>query len=122
MSTIVTPHSVIRPRRTLRHEKQPTNLQAFAICSAFSEALGNIFPGHLWQVHMNQNLVHIFLASLSKKHCYTAHIDKFDPEGKKLLFVGSEMLERFNQARGRADAEKCKNIKRDVGGDAIPEL
>jgi hypothetical protein len=119
---ILTPGSVIRPKRLLRHEKQPSPSQAFAICSAFSNALGNIFPGHLWQVQMNQNLVHIFCASISKKHCYTCHISRFDPDGKKLLMIGAEILERFNLTRGRADVEKCKTIERDLKGDAIPEL
>lgn len=122
MSSILTPGQVIGPRKILRHEKQPTTAQAYAICAAFSNALGNIFPGHLWQVHMNQNMVHIFCASLSKKHAYTCHINKFDPEGKKLLFIGSEILERFNMERSRANAEKCKNVERDITGDAIPEL
>lgn len=120
--SILTPGHVIKPRSILRHEKQPDALAAYAICKSFSDCLGNVYPGHLWQVHMNQNLVHIFLASLSKKHCYTCHISRFDSEGKKLLFIGAELLERFNQRRGIADAEKCKNIKRDITGDAIPEL
>lgn len=71
---------------------------------------------------MNQNLVHIFCASISKKHCYTCHISRFDPDGKKLLMIGAEILERFNLTRGRADVEKCKTIERDLKGDAIPEL
>ena len=122
MSLILTPGSVVRPRQLLRHEKQPTVAQAFAICNAFAAGLGNIYPGHLWQVHMNQNMVHIFCASLSKKYCYTCHISKFDVDGKKLMMIGAEILERFNQQRGRADVQKCKALERDITGDVTPEL
>ncbi len=119
--TFSAPGSIIRPRTILRHERQPSVSQSYAICSSFSNGLGNVYPGHLWQVHMNQNMVSVFCASLSKTHCYTCHIEKFDIEGKKLILIGAEMLERFGVSRGKDGVEQADNVERDLKGDATPE-
>lgn len=120
--SILTPGTVLRPRKILRDEKQPTLAQAWAFCQAFSNGLGNVFPGHMWRAELNQTMMSIFCDSLSSKYCYTAHLSEFDPEGRKLYEIGAEILERFGMSTGPAVESEYLRIKRNFVGDAIPEL
>lgn len=120
--SILTPGTILKPRKILRDEKQPSLQQAWALCQAFSNGLGNIFPGHAWRASLNQTMMSIFCDSLSSTHCYTAHLSEFDPEGRKLYSMGAEILERFGMTIGPAVKAEYVTVKRDFVGNAIPEL
>ena len=118
MSKILTPGGVIRERKTLANAKIPTAAQALEICNCLGTALNLIYPGHLWEVGMIQSVVYIRNLRLSKTHGVKIPVENIDPEGKTLMRIGGEILERFSQKRGKVDHASIKQLKRDIKGDA----
>lgn len=117
--SILVPGFVLRPRKTVRHTRMPSDLQAMEICKAFSHALDKIYPGYAWQVGMMQDVVHIQNLSINKELSYQMPLAKFDPEGKLLMRIGGEILERFNVKRGKMDRAEFKGLERDIKHNAI---
>lgn len=116
---IVVPNS--KNRKTLRHERHPNEEQAQEICNGLALGLNMIYPNYLWQVGMNQNMVYIKNATLNDKMAYHIHIKKFDPEGKVLMRIGGEILERFSVRRGRGAYDEVELLKRDILDNCTPE-
>ena len=121
MSTILTPGSVVKGRSTVRLQRMPTDQEALEICKAFTATLDMIYPGYIWQAGMNQDLVYIQCMSLNKQLGYRLPLKCFDVEGKVLMRIGGEILERFNMRRGKADQNAKRSLVRDIRGDATPD-
>ena len=108
-------------RKTIRNTPEPTEQQAIDMCKAFSTVLVTLYPGHLWEVGMIGNMVYIKNLRLNKEMGYKIHINDIDVEGKALMRVGGEILERFSQRRGRVDTDSLGTLKRNIRGDSLPQ-
>ena len=108
-------------RKTLKNERQPTEKQALDICNGIASAMFAMYPNYHWEVGMNQNVVYIKNSTLNYKKGYAIHINKIDPEGKVLMRIGGEILERYNVRRGRGKRDEVDLLKRDVFDNCIPE-
>lgn len=116
------PGQIITPRKTLRHHKIPPDLQRQAICDGFSFALDKLYPGYLWQVGMQQDVVFIQNMSLNTKKAFSLPLASFDINGKVLMRVGGEILERFKMQRGKRNQADFKSLIRDVSRNAKPDM
>lgn len=113
-------HLLIKDRQTLRHKRFPGEAEKQELCGAFGAALHMIYPGYLWQVGMNQDMVHILCATLSTTHGITMHLSDIDVDGKALMRAGGEILERFNCNRRFARSSEVHSVKRNPRGDGLP--
>lgn len=73
-------------------------------------------------VMMNQDLVTIKCMSLNMVKGYNIALKHIDDYGVALTRIGGEILERFNVRRGKMDSSEVNTLKRNVVGDAIPEM
>lgn len=84
-----------------------------------ADMLNRHFPGHLWAVNVNATetggVVIIKNFSISFRYGYTLHIEKLDPELKKVLRAGGEILERAKMRRGYWNGEKATYV------DGLPD-
>jgi hypothetical protein len=105
----------------MRNYRVPSDIEAYNICRGMAEGLGAVYPGYQWQVMMQQDLVYVQNLSLSTARGYKLPLSAFDIEGKTLIMIGGEILERFGCRRGRKDKAEVKALKRDLRGNATPE-
>lgn len=108
-------------RKTIRTERQPTEQQALDICNGIGTAMRLLYPNFLWEVGMNQNMVYIKNSTLNNKMAYHIHIKNIDPEGKALMRIGGEILERYNLRRGRGRLDEVELLDRDILDNCTPE-
>lgn len=105
----------------LGYRNIPTDKQAYDICMAFSFVLNQLYTGYLWQVGMNQDVVHIQNMTLNTENGYTLPLDEFDVRGKKLREIGGEILERHRVKRGKRDQSVIAALPKDIRGNCIPD-
>ncbi len=111
---------VIKPRKTLRHHKIPTDQEAYDICCGMSFVLDKLYPGYLWQVGMNQDVVYIQNMTLSTDKGFVLPLSEFDVEGKVLMRTGGELLERFGVKRGKRNQADVVALPKDIRQNVIP--
>ena len=116
---IVIPNS--KNRKTLRTERYPTEEQALDICNGIGLAMRMMYPNYHWEIGMNQNIVFIKNSTLNNRMAYHIHINKIDPEGKTLMRIGGEILERYNVRRGRGTYDEVELLERDILDNCTPE-
>ena len=84
-----------------------------------ADLLNKHYPGHLWAVNVNATpsggCLFIKNFSISFRYGYTLHINKLDPELKKVLRAGGEILERAKMKRGLWNGENAKRV------DGLPD-
>lgn len=120
MPSILLPGGVLAGRKTLRHHRTPSDKEAYEICSGMATVLTTVYPGYLWQVGMQGDLVYVQNLNLNKKQGFRAPLSAFDVEGKLLMRAGGELLERFGCRRSHGrDENQLKSLKRDIRGDAV---
>jgi len=112
----------ITNRKTLRHKKVPTDKEAYEICNSFAFVLDKLYPGYLWQVGMQQDLVFIQNMSLNKAMGERLPLCEFDVDGKTLMRLGGSILERHYMKRGKRNEADFRGLKRDIQYNAIPEM
>lgn len=122
MSRIFIPGVATRERATVGSTPEPTERQAFEMCCAFATVLTTIYPGHLWEVGMMQNIVYIKNLRLNKVKGYKIPLDQIDVEGKALMRIGGEILERFGQNRGGINVDSIGRLERNIRGDSAPQI
>lgn len=110
---------LIKERKTVRHTRFPNEEQAKAICQGMSFALKFIYPGYMWEVGLEQDMVYIRLPLVNSRMAFRARLDQFDVEGKFLMRAGGEILERYGLSRDRGDIDAVRALPRDVKRDAI---
>ncbi len=110
MNNIVDPKVEVVPGHTF-------SASDLALCGRAADKLNDHYPGHLWAVHLNsdktggvlviRNLAH------STRYGYVLHLDKLheDPDLKKVMRAGGEILERANQKRQVWDGQDVHHIE-----------
>ncbi len=85
-----------------------------------------VFNG-LWRIAVNDagGVITVTNISLSNKNGFVMHIDKIDPDGRKVVRYAGELLERFRISRSRNADVVVNNItdaKRDFRGELVAEV
>lgn len=121
MSRVFIPGMQTRDRVILRHLVQPTFENAQELCNELSQYLVDVYPGHLWQVQLNQTWVGVKNLRLHNSKGMQEDLLNIDAEGKRncMMRLGGELLERYGQPRGWVNEACLKALKRDVMGNAI---
>lgn len=114
-----TNHLIIKEKDRLRYRHIPTEEQAREICTGISLALKHIYPGYLWEVGMEQDMVHIRCLNLHGQYGYRMHLSEIDVDGRAVMRAGGEILERFNCNRKWARRSEVDSIQRDARGNGI---
>ena len=112
----------ITTRKTVRHQRIPCDKERQDICNAFAFVLKELYPGYLWQVGMQQDLVFIQNMSLNKAMGERLPLCEFDVDGKTLMRLGGSILERHYMKRGKRNEADFRGLKRDIQYNAIPEM
>jgi len=71
---------------------------------------------------MQQDVVFIQNMSLNTKKAFSLPLASFDINGKVLMRVGGEILERFKMQRGKRNQADFKSLIRDVSRNAKPDM
>jgi hypothetical protein len=82
-----------------------------------ADALNTHYPGHLWMVHVNseQGILVIKNNAVSSMWGYILHINKIDPDMKRVMRAGGELLERGWMKRGAWNGQFATEV------EGIPE-
>lgn len=119
MSSILLPGGVLSGRKTLRHTRMPSNQEAYAIAKGFAEYLGTLYPGYLWRVQINGDVVSVINLNLHRGQGFRVPLSSIDAEGMVLMRAGGELLERARLRRGSRDDDRLKSLPRDVSGNVV---
>ena len=74
-----------------------------------------------WRVHVNEQggIVEITNVRLSGRMGFTLHLNKLDPEGRKVVRAAGELLERYRVTRAKAFDVRDLVLQRDRRGDFV---
>lgn len=92
-----------------------------------ADTLHKHYPGHLWGVHVNVNtgMVDILNFALSGKWGYRLkladHVTSSEWD-REAMRAGGEILERYDQARARANVPALTHLPVDFAGQHKPTL
>ena len=81
-----------------------------------AEVLEKKYPGWLWAVHADRGVVTVKSMLLSGNWGFLLHEDKIDNDYKTVVRAGGEILERYNQHRGRFNQPKYSDLSMDHKG------
>lgn len=78
-----------------------------------ADKLNQHYPGHLWMVHVNSEggVMIIKNMAVSPDWGYILHINKIDPEMKRVMNAGGELLERGWMKRGAWNGQYAKEVE-----------
>ena len=80
----------------------------------------------MWRIAVNEagGVITVTNMLLSNKNGFVMHIDKIDPEGRKVVRYAGELLERFRISRARhADVmTQIVDNKRDFRGELVADV
>lgn len=105
------------------------NAQATAIetilAKNIAEKLHKHYPGHLWAVNVDSNggIVNIFNMRLSGRWGFTLHLDDLygDPDMKKVMRAGGELLERYRLKTGKFNQDQYEDLPTNFAGNFVAE-
>jgi hypothetical protein len=86
-----------------------------ALCGRVADKLNDHYPGHQWATHLNSDraggVLIIRNLAQSTRYGYVLHLDKLhlDPDLKKVMRAGGEMLERARMSH-RYDGQIAKHV------------
>lgn len=89
------------------------------------DSLDRAYPAFngLWRIAINEagNIITVTNMAISNRNGFVMHIDKIDPEGKKVVMYAGELLERYRISRSRhANIEdQIMTGKRDFRGELV---
>ena len=81
-----------------------------------AEALEKKYPGWLWAVTADHGVVTVKSMLLSGNWGFILHENKIDNDYKSVIRAGGEILERYNQHRGRFNQTKYSDLTMDRKG------
>lgn len=81
-----------------------------------AEKLDQKYPGWLWAVHCMDGVVTVKSMLLSGNWGFVMHADKIDNDYKSVVRAGGEILERYNQQRGRFNQDLYSDLVMDDRG------
>jgi len=119
MPSILLPGGVLAGRKSLRYHRMPTNPEAFQIAQGFAEFIGTVYPGYLWRVQINGDLVTVINLNLQLGKGFRVPLSQVDDEGKVLMRAAGELLERAALPRGRRDDDRLRSLPRDIRGNVV---
>ena len=117
--SILLPGSIIKGRKTVKDFRFPTDQEAMEICKGMSEALSTIYHGYVWCVQIQQDVVSIINYSVNRSCGCRVPLSEIDVEGKVLMRLGGEILERYGLRRGKRDNDGLNRLHMDPRGNAI---
>lgn len=108
------------------HEAKQNTLD-IATAKIVAEALNQHYPGHLWAINVQgeQGVLTIHNLMLSGQWGYRLHMDKRYSVSELIhacKLAAGEILERYNQRRGRIDHDAMAAAPMDRVGRVIGEL
>lgn len=90
-----------------------------------ADLLDKHYPNHLWAVFVNSEeqggVMHIKNFSISYRYGMVLHLNKLDPDLKKVIRSGGELLERAAMARGKWNGRQAGSLE-GAKHQPIPEL
>ena len=89
-----------------------------------ADTLHKRYPNHLWAVNVNgkQGIATIYNLMLSGQYGFILHLDapcSATEWDKMITRAGGEILERFEQPRGKADLMRLVGVPTDMAGRSI---
>lgn len=78
-----------------------------------AEVLDQKYPGWLWGVHVMDGVVTVKSMRLSGNWGFVIHADKIDNDYKTVMRAGGEILERYNQKRGKFNQDRYSDLTMD---------
>ena len=99
----------------------------FSMSKNIAEALNTKYPGHLWAVRVRgeQGVATIHNFMLSAEYGYLLKLDKSYSASDLLARAvrgAGEILERFNQMRGRVNDDAIATMPTDIKGRVIGDV
>lgn len=78
-----------------------------------ADLLNKHYPNHLWAVFVDSEggILVIKNFSVSYRYGYVLHIAKLDPELKRVVRAGGEILERARMKRGSWDGQNAQYVE-----------
>ena len=76
-----------------------------------AEVLDKKYPGWLWAVNVMDGVVTVKSMLLSGNWGFVLHADKIDNDYKNVMRAGGEILERYNQNRGKFNQTNYSDLK-----------
>lgn len=88
-------------------------------CKRALAVLHTAYPGHIWGVDIDGAMMTIRNKRLGNWG-YRISLLMSDNIEYEAMMAGGECLERFNQARGKADIDSIKELKTDARSNPVP--
>jgi hypothetical protein len=92
------------------------DIHDYTLAKNVAEHLEKKYPGWLWAVHVMDGVVGVKSMRLSGNWGFILHEDKIDKNYKSVTNAGGEILERYNQQRGRFGSTLYNELKIDSKG------
>jgi hypothetical protein len=93
------------------------------------DSLDRAYPAFngLWRINVNEtgNVISVTNMALSNRNGFVMHIDKIDPEGKKVVRYAGELLERYRISRSSRVRQVIDDIgaaQRDFKGELVCDV
>ena len=92
----------------------------------FYPSVTPILPEGAWRVAVNEQggTIEVTNMMLAGRWGFLMHINKIDPEGRKVVRAGGELLERYRISRARTQGlriEQMAAAPRNFRGDMVPD-
>ena len=87
-----------------------------------ADVLEKKYPGWLWAVNVDHGVVTVKSMLLSGNWGFVLHEDKIDNDYKSVMKAGGEILERYNQNRGRFNNTKYNDLTMNSKGQLNGDL
>ena len=100
-------------------------MNEYFMCKNAAELLHRKYPGHLWAVSTEQGFLDIRNLYLSGDWGYRLKIGQMfsgSDWDKRVMRAGGEVLERYRQARRRADEAALHTLPTNFAGRHAPSL
>ena len=88
-----------------------------------ADTLHKHYPGHLWAVHVDETggVMTVFNLMLSGRWGFLLKIKDIDPEMKKVMRAGGELLERYRVKRGMFTPGSLRDVRKDFSGNKVAD-
>jgi len=102
---------------------EPTYME-MTLAKEAADTLLKHYPGHAWMTTVENGMLYVRNASLSTRFGYALKVKDLDPASRDKAFVkaGGEILERYNLARSRLDADTWMDMPRTFDGHIAGDL
>lgn len=106
----------------------PLSPASYKLATDLIARLDQAYPAFagVWRVSVNEKggVIEVTNLALSGKMGFLMHIQNLDPEGRKVVRAGGELLERYRIRRGglpSAVLDELKSAQRNFKGDLVAD-